>query len=119
MFKLKPQNALFWIIAPTVVAKYYANEGVKEDIENLWRIHQNRVEKGLGGTYSPSGMHESHKVDEHFALETTIPLPFEHYVTGALGNMFGRNPAMRWKHGMNKYSNLSFWTDFDDTEMFH
>ena len=57
MFKLKAQNVLFWLVAPTVASKYYYDCHIHERIDSLWRIHANRVDKGLDGTYRPSGVY--------------------------------------------------------------
>ena len=46
MFKLKAQNVVFWLMAPTFASKYYFDSSIHERIDNLWRIHINRVDKG-------------------------------------------------------------------------
>jgi hypothetical protein len=46
LFKLKPHNLLFWLVGPTLGAKYYYESHINERIENLWKVHQNRVDKG-------------------------------------------------------------------------
>lgn len=49
-FKLKLHNTAFWLIAPTLISKYYYENEIHERIDNLWRIHCNRIDKGK--TYS-------------------------------------------------------------------
>ena len=46
VFKLKIQNVLFWLVAPTAASKYYYDAHIHERIDNMWRIHTNRVDKG-------------------------------------------------------------------------
>ena len=46
LFKLKAQNVVFWLVVPTLLAKKYYNCEIDERVENLWRIHCNRVDKG-------------------------------------------------------------------------
>lgn len=46
MFKLKAQNVLFWLVAPTVASKYYYDCSIHERIDTMWRVHMNRVDKG-------------------------------------------------------------------------
>ena len=46
MYKLKVQNVLFWLVAPTVASQYYYDCHIHERIDNMWRIHINRVDKG-------------------------------------------------------------------------
>lgn len=77
MFKLKIQNVVFWLAAPTLLAKRYYNNEIDERISNLWRIHCNRVDKGnsyplnplgLGGTYEPSGLYRDKNQDQTFQI---------------------------------------------------
>jgi hypothetical protein len=59
-FKLKLQNVLFWAVVPTLVSRFKSNDSVDERVNNLWRIHQNRQEAGLGKT-SNGGLSSEHK----------------------------------------------------------
>ena len=34
----------------------------------MWRVHRNRVDNGLGGTYKESGHHESMKQDTNLRI---------------------------------------------------
>jgi hypothetical protein len=56
MFKLRVQNVLFWGIVPTLFVQYSYNQSVHNRINNLWRIHRFREQKGLGGTYTSTGI---------------------------------------------------------------
>lgn len=47
LFRLKPWNVLFFAAVPTLYAKYSRKDDINERVENLWRIHQNREEKGV------------------------------------------------------------------------
>lgn len=57
IFKLKAQNVLFWLFAPTFASKYCYDAHIHDRIDNLWRIHMNRVDKGLDGTYKEHGIY--------------------------------------------------------------
>ena len=57
MFKLRVQNIAFWAIAPTMLWRYSYNQSINDRIDNLWRIHKNRQEKGLGGTGEKTGIY--------------------------------------------------------------
>jgi hypothetical protein len=59
IFKLKAQNVLFWLIAPTLGSKVYYDCSIHERIDNMWRIHMNRVDQGLGGTYRENGIYDN------------------------------------------------------------
>jgi hypothetical protein len=50
MFKLRAQNVVFWLAAPTLLARYSYNQAVHERVDNMWRIHKNRESQGLGST---------------------------------------------------------------------
>mmetsp|Transcript_40496 Transcript_40496/g.38994 ORF Transcript_40496/g.38994 Transcript_40496/m.38994 type:complete len:122 (+) Transcript_40496:21-386(+) len=56
-FKLKAWNVLFWVAGPQILSQYYYRELVNERIDNMWRVHQNRVDNGLGGTYTSSNVY--------------------------------------------------------------
>ena len=47
---MKVQNIAFFAIAPSIIASYSYQQTINERVDNLWRIHQNRERKGLGGT---------------------------------------------------------------------
>lgn len=51
MFKLKLQNIAFFALAPSLISRYAYQEAINDRIDNLWRIHQNREKKGLGGSH--------------------------------------------------------------------
>jgi hypothetical protein len=46
LFKLKAQNVIFWLVAPSLAAKALLNSQIDERIDNLWKIHTNRVDRG-------------------------------------------------------------------------
>lgn len=46
LFRLKIQNTLFWLIAPSFISRYYYSGHVDERVDNIWRIHRNRVDRG-------------------------------------------------------------------------
>ena len=45
------------------MAKAACTSDVEKRIENMWRVHRNRVDRGLGGTFKTSGKHESMNQD--------------------------------------------------------
>jgi hypothetical protein len=46
-------------LLPTFLSRKAYENNVDKRIENMWRVHKNRVDKGLGPTYRTSGNHES------------------------------------------------------------
>ena len=61
-FKLKAQNVLFWALAPTIFFRYTYSQTIDDRVNNLWRIHQNRESRGMGGTFNKAGYYSS---DQH------------------------------------------------------
>ena len=51
LVKLNPINAALILVAPTIAAKLAFNNDIEAKIENLWRIHTNREDQGLEGTF--------------------------------------------------------------------
>jgi len=47
------------------VARQVYNQKIDDRIRNMWRTHKNRVDQGLGGTYSSSGIHEGSRQDHN------------------------------------------------------
>jgi len=63
LFKLRLHNVAAVAIIPTLMARSVYNEQINERIDNMWRTHKNRVDKGIKGTYRKTGHHESMKQD--------------------------------------------------------
>lgn len=57
---------LFWAIAPTMIARFSYTQAMNDRVDNLWRIHENRQEQGLPGTYHSTGYHENMQQDRNF-----------------------------------------------------
>jgi len=51
----------------------------------MWRTHKNRVDKGLGATYSSTGFSEHMKQDSHFLIPNLSTSIFK-IVTGAVSD---------------------------------
>ena len=50
------------------MAKNIYENDVQKRIENMWRVHRNRVDMGLGATFRASGHHEGMKQDTNFRI---------------------------------------------------
>ena len=59
LFKLKLHNVAFFLIVPTYLSKVAYQNQIEKRIENMWRVHKNRTDKGKGPTSKGSGFHES------------------------------------------------------------
>jgi hypothetical protein len=57
LFKLRPQNCIFWLVAPMLFSRKASESQIHERIDSLWAIHENRQKQGLGGTYKSNGLY--------------------------------------------------------------
>ena len=48
------------------MAKNAYDSNIEARIENMWRVHKNRTDKGLGATWRSNGHHESMQQDFNF-----------------------------------------------------
>jgi hypothetical protein len=52
IFRLGYVSVPMMLLAPTLIARLSYNDNVNDRIDNLWRIHRNREDQGMGGTYT-------------------------------------------------------------------
>ena len=93
------------------MAKWLYNEDITDEIQNLWRIHQNREAEGLPGTYQPTGVY-SDKMDR-VGYESSFISNFstKSYFTGDKNELTLINPFTRSKKEMHDYA--YFFEDLD------
>lgn len=92
---MTPINTVILLAAPTYMAKLAYSPNIEKRIENMWRTHKNRVDQGLGGTFNPTGFHESMKQD------TNMRIPFVNVhvdllTDGVIMDQRIDNPFVRW-----------------------
>ncbi len=63
IFKLKAHNVLFWLLAPTYATQKYYDCHIHERIDQMWKMHMSREDKGLGGTYKSHGIYNDKMQD--------------------------------------------------------
>ena len=51
-----------------MIAHHSYNQAIDDRVANLWRIHENRQQYGLGGTARKTGWHEGHHLDKNYQL---------------------------------------------------
>jgi len=114
LFKLKAHNVLFWLVAPTYLCKKAYEDDVQKRIENMWRVHKNRTDRGLGPTWSPSGHHESMKQDSNMLIPNAS-WSMANIVDGIVTDQRFDNPFLRWHKSFANYN--AFLSDIDDHTM--
>ena len=80
----------------------------------MWRVHKNRTDRGLGGTWSPSGHHESMKQDKNMIL-SNASWSLEQIIDGVMTEQRFDNPFLRWHKSFGNYK--AFLSDMDDHTM--
>jgi hypothetical protein len=102
---------LFVAVVPTLLARQAYNKNIEERISNMWRTHKNRVDRGLGATYNPTGFHEGMKQD----FNVTIPalaISGSTMIDGREDSYHFDNPFLRWHKSFENYS--AHLHDIDD-----
>lgn len=106
MFKLRPHNTVFWLVAPLYMSRYAYDNQVNDRVDTMWAIHENRVKKGMKGTIQSSGLYtqELHKQDSNISLNNGISIRKESLINGTLFNTFIDNQFHRWNTNIDKNS---------------
>ncbi len=107
---------LFWLLAPTVASKYYYDCHIHERIDNIWRIHANRVDKGLDGTYKPSGVYNDKMQDFNHQINNGVHMRLDSIIHGIVEQPYLDNPFQRFHENIEKYPD--FHDDIDDVSFF-
>jgi hypothetical protein len=116
MFKLKAQNVVFWLAAPTLIARYSYNQSIHDRVDNMWRIHLNREKKGLDSTANTSGIYSNHKQDYNYQINNGIHLRMDAITHGIVGRPFLDSPFTRFHETVEDYAD--FQDDFDDHSLY-
>ena len=105
MFKLKIQNVAFFAIAPSLISRYAYQSSIDERVDNLWRIHQNREKKGLGGTVSKHGYYneDDHTGDRGFMINNGVHLSMDSIISGSQFEATLNNPFTRYHKTIEDY----------------
>lgn len=83
----------------------------------MWKVHENRVAKGLGGTVQASGYYDQsqHKQDRNFQLNGGITIRRDQLTEGILPKSFLNNQFHRWHEMIDK--NPHHQDDIDDHQL--
>lgn len=105
VFKLKMHNIAFFAVAPSMLSRYLYQQTIDERIENLWRVHQNREKKGLGGTVSKTGLYheDDHTGDRGFRINNGLHISMESIISGVKETAMLNNPFTRFHQSIQDY----------------
>jgi len=79
-------------VAPTAVSKIYYDCHIHERIDNMWRIHMNRVDKGLDGTYKEHGIYEDKMQDYNQGINNGVQIRLDSITHGIIEQPYLDNP---------------------------
>ena len=116
LFKLKPFNLVAAIFLPTFMAVQATASDVDKRIENMWRVHRNRTDRGLGGTKKSNGLNESSNQGHNFMIPN-INISSSMLFEGAVPEVWNNNPFMRHHENIFQYSSHLY--DIDDHAKMH
>ena len=118
IFKLKVQNIAFFAVAPTLMSQYCYQSSINERVDYLWKIHQNRVKKGLGGTATKTGLYEqdAHVGDRAFRANTGLHISMDSIVSGVVDKPMFDNPFKRFHQSLADYGHDH--GNLDDVNMY-
>ncbi len=74
------------------MSKYYYDCHIHERIDNLWRIHMNRVDKGLDGTFKEHGIYNDKQQDASFAIVNGVHMRLDTITHGVMEKPYLDNP---------------------------
>lgn len=111
MFKLKPINLAAALFLPTLIAIQAKSIEVEKRIENMWRVHRNRTDRGLGSTFKTNGINKSANQGHNFIIPN-INMSSEMMFEGAVPEFWNKNPFMRHHENIFQYSSHLY--DIDD-----
>jgi len=59
---------MFWMIGPTMITRQRFDSLIHERVDSMWKVHENRLKRGLDGTVQQSGIYDvnHHKQDSNF-----------------------------------------------------
>lgn len=115
LFKLKAHNVAFWLLVPTMITRSSWKADINDRIDRMWTIHENRVKRGLGGTFQSSGLYDGltqHYQDKSFRLFNGLNVRRDEIVNGKKQQVRLDNPFMRWHQSFD--TNSTHMDDFDD-----
>lgn len=111
LFKIKAQNVVALLLLPTFFARQAYESDIEKRIEDVWRVHKNRVDRGLGPTWSKTGHHASLKQDHNLPIPN-VTISSSMLWEGAMPEFSIDNAFMRHHQSIADYP--SHLSDIDD-----
>jgi hypothetical protein len=98
IFRLGYVSVPMMLLAPTLIARLSYNDNVNDRIDNLWRIHRNREDQGMGGTYTSTHIDNGsqHYQDKNYQFNAGFHVRMEQLVNGARVRPVLENPFSRF-----------------------
>jgi hypothetical protein len=79
-----------------------SDKAVEERIGTMWKVHKNRVDRGLDGTFSSTGVHESFNLQDTSMILPTLTISSSQIFDSVEIMTRINNPFNRWHEAFNK-----------------
>lgn len=95
---------IFWLVAPIYCTKYAYDQQIHDRVDGMWKIHETRVKRGLGGTVNSNGVYTSdqHRQDAGTQINNGFTIDPTQITEGRLMTPFFDNQFHRWNDSIDK-----------------
>jgi hypothetical protein len=67
----------------------------------MWKIHENRLKKGLGATQTSTNVYPHHKQDSNFSINGGLSFTLDMFTHGHQRKQYIDNPFLRWNENLD------------------
>lgn len=111
LFRIKPVPCFLVLVGPTALLKYGAKDEIEKEVNELWRIHRVREEKGMEGTYRSDGLYPNMIHDNQLMSKYPREYNLEELLLGRKVDMLVPTPMTRFNKTFEEYPD--FHEDYD------
>ena len=95
-------NIALWTLGPQLLFRSVYSKQIDERVNNLWRVHKNRVDQGLGGTYTSSNLYNDKHKEEANVTKMGLNFSLDSYIKGYKEEIYMGNPFSRFHESVAK-----------------
>ena len=100
------------MLAPTYATQKYYDCHIHERIDQMWKTHMARVDKGLDGTYKTHGIYNDKMQDNSQQINNGVHMRLDTIIHGLTEKPYLDNPFQRFHESIEEYP--EFHDDIDD-----
>lgn len=113
IFKLRPLPVLIVAALPTGFLRYYSSQEIDKEVLKFWRVHKTREEKGMGGSYRPSGIYPNQVNHVKRRIMTPLHTSFEEIYLGVKTKSLVAGANIKLNDGIAEANHNAFHEDWD------